>query len=118
MKVRRVFDVVFNFAHRGSLTEAPENTVSAMKKALAHHAEGIELDVQLTKDKQLVVVHDHHFKRINENIPGKINEYTLAEIKKIDIGSSYSYEFAEESLATSDKILELVTRELLLNIVI
>nr|WP_256438978.1 glycerophosphodiester phosphodiesterase family protein [Virgibacillus sp. MSJ-26] len=116
MKVRRNFNVVFNFAHRGSLTEAPENTVSAMKKALAHNTKGIELDVQLTKDKQLVVVHDHHFKRLNENIPGKINEYTLAEIKKIDVGSSFSYEFAGESLATLDEILELVPRDVLLNI--
>src|SRR5699024_613056 len=53
---------------------------------------------------------------MNENIPGKINEYTLAEIKKIDVGSSFSYEFAGESLATLDEILELVPRDVLLNI--
>lgn len=108
--------MVLNFAHRGSLTEAPENTLSAMKKALAHHPKGIELDVQLTKDKQLVVVHDHHFKRLNKNISGKINEYTLAEIKKIDVGSSFSYEFAGEPLATLDEILDIVPRDVLLNI--
>lgn len=108
--------MVLNFAHRGSLTEAPENTLSAMKKALTHQPEGIELDVQLTKDNQLVVVHDHHFRRFNQNIPGHINDYTLAEINRIDVGSSFSHEFAGESLATLDEILELVPRKVLLNI--
>lgn len=108
--------MVFNFAHRGSLTEAQENTLSAMKKALAHNPQGIELDIQLTKDNHLVVVHDHHFKRLNKDVPGKINEYTLEEIKKIDVGSAFSYEFAGEPLATLDEILQLVPRDVLLNI--
>src|SRR5699024_3866361 len=45
---RGVLIEIMNFAHRGSLTEAPENTISAIKKALEHGAKGIELDVQLT----------------------------------------------------------------------
>lgn len=108
--------LVFNFAHRGSLTEAPENTLLAMKKALEHGARGIELDVQLTKDKQLIVIHDHHFKRLNKHITGRINEYTLAEIKDIDIGSQFSDEFAGETLATLDEVLELVPPDIVLNI--
>ena len=108
--------MVFNFAHRGSLTEAPENTLSAMKKALEHGARGIELDVQLTKDKQLVVIHDHHFKRLNKNVTGSINDYTLAEIKEIDVGSQVSHEFAGETLATLDEVLEMVPPDIVLNI--
>jgi len=108
--------LVFNFAHRGSLTEAPENTLSAMKKALEHGARGIELDVQLTKDKQLVVIHDYHFKRLNKNVTGSINDYTLAEIKEIDVGSQVSHEFAGETLATLDEVLEMVPPDIVLNI--
>ena len=62
--------MVLNFAHRGSLTEAPENTLPAFEKALSSGATAIELDVQLTKDKQLVVCHDHHFRRLKQKYPG------------------------------------------------
>ncbi|HLR51394.1 MAG TPA: glycerophosphodiester phosphodiesterase family protein [Candidatus Avamphibacillus sp.] len=108
--------MVFNFAHRGSLTEAPENTLSAMEKALEHGARGIELDVQLTKDKQLVVIHDHHFKRLNKSVTGRINDYTLTEIKEIDIGSQFHEQFAGETLATLDEVLEVVPPDIVLNI--
>lgn len=108
--------MVFNFAHRGSLTEAPENTLAAMKKALDHGARGIELDVQLTKDNELIIIHDHHFKRLNSDVPGHINDYILAEIKKIDVGSEFSEEFAGETLATLDEVLELVPRDIMLNV--
>ena len=108
--------MVLNFAHRGSMTEAPENTISAIKKAVAHGAKGIELDVQLTKDQQLIVVHDHHFKRLSPGVPGKVNEFTLEEIKHIDVGSAFSDEYAGESLATLDEILDILPRETILNI--
>lgn len=108
--------MILNFAHRGSLTEAPENTLSAFEKALEHGARGIECDVQLTKDKQLVVIHDHHFKRLNKQITGRINDYTLAEIKQIDVGSQFSKAYAGEALATLDEVLELVPPDVVLNI--
>jgi glycerophosphoryl diester phosphodiesterase len=108
--------VVLNFAHRGSLTEAPENTLSAMKKALAHDVRGLELDVQLTKDNELVMIHDASFKRFNKKAKGFVKDYTLQEIKAIDVGSAFSKEFAGESLATLDELLELVPRETILNI--
>lgn len=105
-----------NFAHRGSLTEAPENTLSAMKKALDHRAKAIELDVQLTKDGHMVVVHDQKLTRFNPNYPNWIKEYTLEEIKSIDIGSSFSKEYAGESLATFEEILSIIPRDVLLNV--
>lgn len=105
-----------NFAHRGSLTEAPENTVSAMKKALEHGAKGIELDVQLTKDQELVIIHDHKFNRISPGVPGKVNDYTLEEIQRIDVGSVFSKDFTGERLATLDDVLDVVPREVILNI--
>ena len=108
--------MVLNFAHRGSLTEAPENTIPAFEKALSSGATAIELDVQLTKDKQLVVCHDHHFRRLNKNIPGQIKDYTLAEIKKIDVGSSFHEEYSGTTLAALEEVLDLCPKDILLNI--
>ncbi|MEC5423480.1 glycerophosphodiester phosphodiesterase family protein [Virgibacillus sp. C22-A2] len=108
--------MVLNFAHRGSLTEAPENTLPAIKKAVEHNAKAIELDVQLTKDNQLVVIHDHTFSRFNKEAGGLIKDYTLSEIKKIDVGSSFSQNYKGVTLATLEEILEVVPKETLLNI--
>lgn len=108
--------LVLNFAHRGSLTEAPENTLPAMKKALEHHTRAIELDVQLTKDNRLVVIHDQRLKRFNTEYQGLIKDYTLAEIKQIDVGSSFSAEYAGETLTTLDEILAICPSDVILNI--
>ncbi|SHG17182.1 glycerophosphodiester phosphodiesterase [Ornithinibacillus halophilus] len=108
--------MIINFAHRGSLTEAPENSLPAIKKAIEHGAKAIELDVQLSKDNHLVVIHDHHFKRFNPSINGLVRDYTLAEIKNIDIGSSFSKEFEGTSLTTLEEVLEICPEDTLLNI--
>src|SRR5699024_11128867 len=113
---RGVLIEIMNFAHRGSLTEAPENTISAIKKAWEHGAKGIELDVQLTKDKELVIIHDHKFNRISPGVPGKVNDYTLEEIQRIDVGSVFSKSFTGERLATLDEVLDVVPRHVILNI--
>lgn len=107
--------MILNFAHRGSLTEAPENTLPAMKKALEHHVQAIELDVQLTKDHHLVVIHDQKLARYDINFPGFVKDYTLDEIKRIDVGASFSSAF-KDRLATLDEILEMVPNEIVLNI--
>lgn len=108
--------MVVNFAHRGSVTEAPENTVSAIKKALAHDVQAIEIDVQLTKDNHLVIVHDHHLRRFNKKIKGDVRDYTLKEIKQFNIGAYFSKEFANEKLATLEEMLEIIPKTLFLNI--
>lgn len=108
--------MTLNFAHRGSLEEAPENTIPAFKKALEYFPNAIELDVQLTKDHQLVVVHDHKLTRYNPRYNGLIQDYTLAEMKQIDVGSSFSSEFEGVTLPTLDEVLELCPKEVILNI--
>ena len=50
-----------NFAHRGFSGKYPENTILAFQKALEEGVDGIELDVQLTRDKELVIIHDERF---------------------------------------------------------
>ncbi|GGK01586.1 glycerophosphoryl diester phosphodiesterase [Lentibacillus kapialis] len=105
-----------NFAHRGSLTEAPENTLPAFQKAIEHGAKAIELDVQLTKDNHLVVSHDHKFTRFNKNVTGLIKDYTWDEVRQIDVGSAFSEEFAGTNLPTLEDVLDICPHHLFLNI--
>lgn len=107
---------MFNFAHRGSLTEAPENTLPAMERSIQHKVKGIELDVQLTKDNRLIVVHDHCLSRYNKNTSGFIKDYTLEKIKKVDVGSSFSKEYEGVTLATLEEVLQMLPKDVLVNI--
>ena len=65
--------------HRGVVNIAPENSLSGFKKAIEIGVDGIELDVHMTKDKKLVVVHDGNFKRIN-GTKDSIRNFTYKEI--------------------------------------
>src|SRR5699024_3556148 len=98
------------------MTEAPENTVSAVEKALAHGAQGIEIDVQLTKDDHLVITHDHHLQRFSKQIKGNVRDYTLKEIKAFNIGAYFSEKFAHETLATLEEMLAIHPETSCLNI--
>jgi glycerophosphoryl diester phosphodiesterase len=87
-------DRVLNIAHRGASSLAPENTLSAALKGLAVGADMWELDVQLTADDELIVIHDSTLKRTSnaEDLfphrrPWQVHEFTLDEIRKLDFGS-------------------------------
>ncbi|WP_330949212.1 glycerophosphodiester phosphodiesterase [Virgibacillus sp. MG-45] len=108
--------MVLNFAHRGSLTEAPENSIPAFQKALEHGTQAIELDVQLTKDNQLVICHDHKFTRYNNQVKGRIKDYTLHEIKQIDISAAFGTAYKGTSLPTLQEVLDLCPKDIILNI--
>ncbi|EUJ36413.1 glycerophosphoryl diester phosphodiesterase [Listeria weihenstephanensis FSL R9-0317] len=71
------------FAHRGSSGAHPENTLPAFLAAVESGADGIELDVQLTKDGIPIVIHDDKVNRTT-NGSGVVRELTLREIKKLD----------------------------------
>ncbi len=77
------------YAHRGASEYAPENTMEAFKFAYKMKADGIELDVQLTKDGQAVVVHDETIDRVS-NGKGYVKDYTLRELRELDFGVSMS----------------------------
>src|SRR5699024_10382553 len=98
------------------MTEAPENTVSAVEKALAHGAQGIEIDVQLTKDDHLVITHDHHLQRFSQQIKGSVRDYTLKEIKAFTIGAYFSEKLAHATLATLDDMLPIIPETICLHI--
>ena len=70
-------------AHRGASFLAPENTIPAFELAIEHGADGVELDVHLSKDGELVVIHDERVDRTT-NGKGFVKEFTLEELKKLD----------------------------------
>ena len=72
------------WAHRGASGYAPENTISAFKKASQMNADGVELDIQLSKDGELVVIHDETVDRVSDR-KGFVKDYTLRELREIDV---------------------------------
>jgi len=76
------------FAHRGLSSKYPENTIYAFKKALEYNIDGIETDVQLTKDGKLVVFHDEELDRVT-NGKGFVKDFTLEELKKLNANNHY-----------------------------
>ncbi|MDY6872884.1 MAG: glycerophosphodiester phosphodiesterase family protein [Chloroflexota bacterium] len=73
------------YAHRGASSQAPENTLAAFQLAFEQGADGIELDVMLSKDQQLVVIHDDTVDRTTDGT-GRVSDLTLAELKRLDAG--------------------------------
>ena len=67
------------WAHRGASAYAPENTLEAFRLAAGQKADGVELDVQLSKDGELVVIHDETIDRVSDG-SGYVRDYTLEEL--------------------------------------
>lgn len=85
--------MVKNFAHRGFSGEYPENTMLAFRKAVeTEGCDGIENDVHLTKDGEVVIIHDERLDRTCVNGTGYVRDYTLEELKQFDV----SYKFADQ----------------------
>ena len=103
---------IVNVAHRGASGSAPENTVAAFKLAAAQHADMFELDVQETRDHQLVIMHDTTLARTTDaeevypdRSPWKIADFTLAEIEKLDAGSWFAAKYKGERVPTLGRVL-------------
>jgi glycerophosphoryl diester phosphodiesterase len=94
-------------AHRGSAGTHPENTLPAFMEAVRSGADGIELDVHLTADQQLVVIHDESVDRTT-NGKGLIRELTLEEIKKLDTGSWFDKKYQATKISTLQEVLNLL----------
>ena len=75
------------WGHRGASGYAPENTLAAFDLAAKMHADGVELDIQLTRDGEIVVCHDERIDRTS-NAKGFIKDYTLEELKKGDLNGN------------------------------
>lgn len=82
-------------AHRGASAYAPENTFAAFEKAVELGADFIELDIQITKDGKLAVIHDDKVDRTT-NGTGFVREYTMNELEQLDAGSWFGPEYQGE----------------------
>ncbi len=111
------------FAHRGVSSLAPENTLAAFKKAKELGIPGVELDVHLTKDGQLVVIHDESIQRTGrlvipetgeiENAPDiEIENTNYADLLKYDFGVWFGKEFAGEKLPLLSEVLDVLATEM------
>jgi glycerophosphoryl diester phosphodiesterase len=102
-------------AHRGYRAKYPENTLAAFSAAIDIGVKMIELDVMLTRDRKMVVIHDATLERTTDG-HGQVNSYTLQELKELDAGSWFHPRFAGERLPALDQVLDLVSDRTLLNI--
>jgi glycerophosphoryl diester phosphodiesterase len=96
---------VDNVAHRGAAGYAPENTIAGFDLAVDMKADYIEIDVQRSKDGELVVIHDTTVDRTTDGT-GKVGDLTLQQLQRLDAGSWKGDSFAGESIPTFEEILE------------
>ncbi len=102
-------------AHRGFSGAAPENTLIAFRKGIEVGSDMIELDVHLSRDGEIVVIHDETLERTT-NGKGRIVDHTLQELKKLDAGSSFGPQFAGEIIPTLKEVLDLAKGRVPVNI--
>jgi glycerophosphoryl diester phosphodiesterase len=112
-----MFDLgrTLNFGHRGASRAAPANTLAAFARAADLGADGVELDVHLSRDGHLVVIHDFSLDGTTDG-HGLVRDRTLAELKQLDAGSWFDPCFAGERIPTLQEVVDAVGRRLLLNI--
>ena len=101
--------------HRGASGFAPENTMAAFRLAHEQGADMIELDVYLSLDGRLVVMHDATVDRTTDG-QGRIEDMTLEQIKALDAGSWMGEQFKGERVPTLDEVLEWAKTRVLVNI--
>jgi glycerophosphoryl diester phosphodiesterase len=106
---------VSNVAHRGASAYAPENTLAAVREGIAMDGDLIEVDVQRTKDGQLVLMHDTNLARTTDveqvfpdRTPWKVADFTYNEMMQLDAGSWKAAEFAGEKIPTLAETIELI----------
>jgi glycerophosphoryl diester phosphodiesterase len=110
-----LFGQVYNCAHRGASGYAPENTLAALKLAVALGADMAEIDVQQTADGQLVLFHDETLERTSSG-SGPLVDCTLTELRALDAGSWFSHFCAGEKIPTLIEAISAARGQLDLNI--
>lgn len=99
---------LLKIAHRGAKAYEPENTLKAFQKALDLHADGIELDVHLSADGHIIVIHDETIDKMT-NGKGFVNTLSLSELKSFLIDDQHK-------IPTLNEVFDLVNKKCLINI--
>ncbi|MGE3317277.1 MAG: glycerophosphodiester phosphodiesterase [Planctomycetaceae bacterium] len=98
---RRTVEII---GHRGASHDAPENTLAAVKLSWKQNADGTEIDVHLSKDGKIVVIHDDNTKR-TAGLDKPVVAQSIEELRKLDAGSWKDPKFAGEKLPTLDEVI-------------
>ncbi len=99
-------------AHRGAHSGIPENTLAAFQKAIDLGCDFVEIDTRKTKDGRIVSVHNSTVDAYVDEITGKVGDFTLAELKAMDIGSRVGPEWKNERIPTVEEILQLCSGQI------
>jgi glycerophosphoryl diester phosphodiesterase len=102
-------DTLF-IAHRGESHDAPENTLAAINLAWQRNADAVEIDVFFSKDKKIVVIHDSNTFRL-AGIDKNVEDQTLDELKKLDVGKHKGDHWANERIPTLEEVFATVPKE-------
>lgn len=100
----RIYSLI---GHRGAASEAPENTLASIEKALTYGVDRVEVDVQMTKDGQIILMHDRTLNRTTSG-KGAVKNLTLAEIKELDAGAWFGQTFVGEKVPTLEEVINLI----------
>lgn len=103
------------FGHRGAMGYAPENTFASFERAVEIGVDAIELDVHLTADGEVVVIHDFDLSRTTDR-EGVVHNLTLAELKTVDAGRRFMPRFAGQQVPTLDEVLTWARGKVVLDI--
>ena len=102
-------------AHRGFSGAAPENTIASVRAAIEIQADMVEIDVTLTSDGHIVVIHDETLDRTT-NGSGKVSDFSRAELQLLDAGAWFAPTFAGERIPSLDAVLDEIEDRILLNV--
>ncbi len=101
---------ISNVAHRGGAALAPENTLAAFAMALEHDVDTVEMDIHLSKDGSMMVIHDPLLLRLTGQ-PGAIIDYTAEELAQFDVASTFKsgkHYFGFQAIPTLEEVIEFV----------
>ena len=103
------------FGHRGARAYAPMNTLPSFELALAQGADGVELDVRLTRDGEMVILHDDTVDGTTDG-KGRIRDLMLSEVKALDAGSYFDAKYAGTRIPTLDEVFEAIGKRTRINV--
>ena len=103
-------DAVEIIAHRGASYDTPENTLASVKLGWQRDADAVEVDVYLSKDNKVVVIHDDNTKRTTGH-DGLVHKMTLAQLQKLDAGNWKASKFKGEPIPSLAQVLKTVPDE-------
>ena len=103
------------FAHRGASAHTPENTIAAFELAVDHGADALEMDLQLTADEHVVVIHDHTLDRTTDGT-GSVGKKGLSEIAVLDAGSHFDSQYQGEPIPLLEQVLARFAGRIFINL--